>query len=371
MIPRAFSDTLECILLADDLTGACDAAVHFAARRHPTSAAVSPDCALAGGRVWAVNTQSRDLGRAAIERLMAKASATLPIGPATAIFKKIDSTLRGNAGMETMAAVEAFGCELAVFAPALPALGRVVVGGSLRVTGNAQFKSIELARWLRTQGVAAFAHVGAGAMAGAVADGARLVSLDAACDGDLDLIVAEALALRRRILWAGSAGLAAALARALPAGQAAIPAAPRVRGPVLFGIGSTHAATMAQREALVAARTIVSMTAAQASAESIAQALAGGSHVWLHIPRGQVAEATVRALLARAPAAALALSGGDTAWLVCQALGVKRIDLEREILPGIPRGTLRGGEQEGLPVATKSGGFGAPDALIQVADHFA
>lgn len=371
VIPLAFSDALECLLLADDLTGACDAAVHFAARGHLTSAAASLDCEVRGARVWAVNTESRDLGCAAIERLMAKASAGLPIGRATVIFKKIDSTLRGNAGMETMAALAAFGCELAVFTPALPALGRTVESGSLRVAGSAQFEPVELAGWLRAQGVDGFAHVRAGAIAGAVAGGARLVSLDAVSDGDLDRIVAEALALGRRILWAGSAGLAAALARALPAGRSAMPPAPRVRGPVLFGIGSTHAATLAQREALAAARPMVSMTATAASAESIARALAGGSHVWLHIPRGQVAEATVREQLAGAPVAALALSGGDTASLVCRALGVERIDLEQEIVPGIPRGTLRGGERDGMAVATKSGGFGAPDALIRVADCFA
>jgi uncharacterized protein YgbK (DUF1537 family) len=364
------SPALECLLLADDLTGACDAAVHFAMRGHRTAAAVSLDCAVREARVWAVNTESRDLGPAAIERLMAKASATLPIGPATVIFKKIDSTLRGNAGMETMSALKAFACDLAVFTPALPAQGRTVEGGNLRVF-SAEFAPIELAGWLRAQGMENCAHVRAGAMAGAVDGGARVLSFDAASDGDLDRMVVEALALGRRILWAGSAGLAAALARALPSGRAPIQAAARVHGPVLFAIGSNHAATVAQQRALAAARPVARMTCAQASAESIALALGGGSHVWLHIPRGQVSRRTVRELLAGLPAAALALSGGDTASLVCRALGVERIDLQHEIVSGIPRGALDGGELDGMAVATKSGGFGAPDALIKVADFFA
>jgi D-threonate/D-erythronate kinase len=41
-----------------------------------------------------------------------------------------------------------------------------------------------------------------------------------------------------------------------------------------------------------------------------------------------------------------------------------------EIVPGIPRGILRGGMFDGLPVATKSGGFGDADALIRIADFF-
>ena len=69
----------------------------------------------------------------------------------------------------------------------------------------------------------------------------------------------------------------------------------------------------------------------------------------------------------RAP---LVLSGGDTASLVCRALDVRAIELCREVAPGIPYGILHGGPFDGLPVATKSGGFGCPDALMQVADFF-
>ena len=362
---------LDCLLLADDLTGACDAAVHFAMRGHPAAAAVSLDSAVGPARVWAVNTESRDLGPDGIVGLMAKASATLPAGPATVIFKKIDSTLRGNAGLETAAALEAFGCDLAVFTPAFPAMGRTVERGTLRVAASDGFAPVELAGWLRAQGVECCAHVSAGAIEGAMAAGARVVTLDAASDADLDCVVAEALALGRRILWAGSAGLAAALARALPAGPATFQTAERIRGPVLFGIGSNHAATLAQREALAAARPLAQFTCVNASADSIARALGGGEHVWLHLPRAQVPEETVRELVAGALAAALALSGGDTASLVCRALGAGRIDLQDEILPGVPRGTLRGGQRDGMAVVTKSGGFGAPDALIKVADFFA
>ena len=41
------------------------------------------------------------------------------------------------------------------------------------------------------------------------------------------------------------------------------------------------------------------------------------------------------------------LSGGDTASLVCRALGVRRIQLEDEIAPGIPWGNLSGGAFDG------------------------
>jgi uncharacterized protein YgbK (DUF1537 family) len=90
----------------------------------------------------------------------------------------------------------------------------------------------------------------------------------------------------------------------------------------------------------------------------------------LRIPRGLVTVERVRQLICGAPAAALVISGGDTTTLVCRAAGVRSIVLCDEIVPGVPRGILRGGEFDGVSVATKSGGFGRSDTLIQVADFF-
>jgi uncharacterized protein YgbK (DUF1537 family) len=107
-----------------------------------------------------------------------------------------------------------------------------------------------------------------------------------------------------------------------------------------------------------------------ATRESIGDALASGKHVILRIPRGLVSMDQVREQISGVPAAALVLSGGDTASLVCRAAGVQRIELCDEIVAGVPRGILQGGEFDGVPVATKSGGFGDRDTLIRVADFF-
>jgi uncharacterized protein YgbK (DUF1537 family) len=362
---------LECLLLADDLTGACDAAVHFAERGRRTAVAPTLHHSASGVEVWAVNTDSRNLEPGALAERIAEARDGLPTGPDTILFKKIDSTLRGNAGLEAMEVLKAFRCDLAIFTPALPAMGRVVERGRLRVLGNEAFTPIEIPAWFAAQGVRDCVHPTTATLAEAAGSGARLLSLDAICDGDLDCIVAEARALNRRILWVGSAGLASALARALPKRTAEARPGRAVRGPVVFGIGSTHAVTLAQQQALTSGRPVLRIACTEAAAEPLAAALRDGQHVWLDLPRGQVAEEAVRRTLAGAPAAALALSGGDTASLICRALSVDRIEIEHELLPGIPRGRLRGGLLNGMAVVTKSGGFGAPDALIQVADYFA
>jgi D-threonate/D-erythronate kinase len=307
--------SIECLLIADDLTGACDAAVHFARRGLSTIVPLVPGAP--GARVAAISTDSRDLPPEEIRRAIANAAAEYPA--ASLIFKKIDSTLRGSPGLEIAAALEAFDCEEAVVCPAFPKLHRVVESGYLRVTNDPGFAPLDVAARLQ---------------------GARVVCVDAASDEDLDRIAAVLLPRGRRVLWAGSGGLASALARCL--GESCLP--PPVRtGRVLFCIGSDHPVTLAQVNALSAARP---------------------QHEILRVPRGKPFDPPARP-------AALVLSGGDTASLVCRAIGVHYIELCDEIVPGVPRGILRGGMFDGVSVVTKSGGFGEPDALIRVADFFA
>lgn len=358
---------LECFVIADDLTGACDAAVHFAMRGRPTVVPIAGVPGKPSPDVVAISTESRDLEPAALPQLIAAAAASLDTAPRM-VFKKIDSTLRGHAGVEIAAALEAFRCDVAVVCPAFPRMNRIVEAGCLRVAGATDFVPIDVAAYLCAQGVEDCMHVQPGAVAGAIASGARTVVLDAVCDADLDRIVAAARAIDRRILWAGSAGLASALARTFPA--KCCRHEPARRGPVLFCIGSDHRVTIAQQTALVNQRQALLVQPELAEAEWIRGALGQDRPVVLRIPRRHVSAEWLREQIAGAPAAAVVLSGGDTASLFCRAAGVGRIDLLDEILPGIPRGVIRGGDFDGVSVATKSGGFGDADALIQVADYY-
>ncbi len=392
-----------CLLIADDLTGACDAAVHFAMRGYRTVVSLDREPEASGADVLAVSTESRGLGREELRDVFAGLGrgAASPRGPidnrpagfqpapharARILFKKIDSTLRGNVGAEVALAAEAFGCDAALVTPAFPAMGRTVESGFLRVAG-ADFAPVGMAAYWREQGLRGCAHVPPSGVPAALEAGTRYISIDAASDSDLDAIAAVGLASARRILWAGSAGLASALARALPAGphleaapaerrgwQVKAPAPPSCqpsgRGAVLFCIGSDHPVTLDQQRSLSTARPTAELSAETAEPESILAALGRGWHVALRIPHGRVAADRVRRIVGgvRAP---LVLTGGDTASLVCRALGVREIHLHREIAPGIPQGLIAGGLFDGVPVVTKSGAFGRPGVLIQIADTFA
>jgi uncharacterized protein YgbK (DUF1537 family) len=194
-----------------------------------------------------------------------------------------------------------------------------------------------------------------------------VVLVDAAGDADLDAIVCETLSLRQRVLWAGSAGLAAALARTMGTASPAWPAPSAA--PAHFCLGSDHTVTLEQQSRLIQHRGAALFTADAATPGAIRGALQQGRHVLLRIRRGHTSPARIRELLA-GRASPLVLSGGDTASLVCRALDIRAIDLWQEVAPGIPCGQAIGGPFDRMAVVTKSGGFGGADALIEVADFF-
>lgn len=341
-----------CALIADDLTGACDAAAPFKLQGASAIACLTADLTWAAEHdVAAVSSDTRDLAPSAVEHHIRAAAVRFAALNPQIVFKKIDSTLRGHVGTEIATALEAFSCEFAVITPAFPRMGRLIRNGHLYVEGDANWTPIDIVKQLETQGLGPCTHTEAGAICEAIERGHRFISVEAACDGALDALVSETFRLGRRVLYAGSAGLAAALAKMVfPHRGHAVPYEPRPL-PCIFCIGSDHPVTLAQLGALASERP--------------------GRHRIVSITRGQTSCRQIRDLFEPADNfAALVLSGGDTASLVCKGFEVEAIEIEGEIVTGLPWGRFRGGPLNGLPVATKSGGFGRSDALIKVADFF-
>ncbi|MGP8247494.1 MAG: nucleotide-binding domain containing protein, partial [Bryobacteraceae bacterium] len=187
-----------------------------------------------------------------------------------------------------------------------------------------------------------------------------------------DNIIRAGLGWHRRALFAGSGGLAAALARALRPQPDARLRTGRAAGPAIFCIGSDHPATLEQEAGLLSRRPAVRLDARLASPDEVVAGLRQSKHVVLRMPRGTTPPAVVRNLLFPAVqhAGGLLLSGGDTASMVCRAVGVNSIRLVDEVGAGIPFGLLRGGPLDGHTTVTKSGAFGNADALVLVADFF-
>src|SRR4051794_25466561 len=120
------------LALADDLTGALEIGAKFAAAGIPATVST----ALAWDRstpVSVIDTETRHLPAAeaaAIIGRLARVADNVRL-----LFKKTDSTLRGNIGAELDALAAVFPASRVVYVPAYPRMGRTVRDGTLLVNG--------------------------------------------------------------------------------------------------------------------------------------------------------------------------------------------------------------------------------------------
>ena len=367
------TDPFSCVLIADDLTGACDSALQFKLHGAKSVVYLSPDRYHPGkAHVHAFNADTRDMQLARMHHQIQRIAAITSSAAPAVIFKKIDSLLRGNPGAEISAAMRAFACDLAIITPAFPAMGRVVRNGHLEVLGDSAWKPIHVLSLLRAQGVAECLHVSPDNLSASLKRGATHISLDAVTQSDLIQILTSATNTGRKILWAGSAGLALALAKAF-CSKAVIPEVPHPgTSPPAFFIGSTHPVTQLQVEALRSQRPTVEVSLDIVTLSSLTSALSHGAHAIVRVPERGVHLHQLRSLLQaiQNQVRAIIMSGGDTASLVCRSIDAHEIEIAGQVVTGLPWGRLRGGLLDGFLAATKSGAFGVESDLITVADFF-
>jgi uncharacterized protein YgbK (DUF1537 family) len=358
-------------MLADDLTGACDAGAPFAERGHLALVWLAPEPPPPAGLLILV-TASRSLAPDAANDAARSACRRLRALHRDVVFLKIDSTFRGNPGAEIQAVMEEAGFRLAVVSPAFPAMGRTVEEGRLRVAG--QPTTLHLASYLAGQGLRRVIELDAGEyeqLRQLACGEPAVVVADASSQSDLERLAGVIASLDPQPLPVGSAGLAMEIAARIrpvssPAPQTGPNAPP---GPVLFVIGSTHSATQEQLATLQHSGAALVSPGGMAA---LATALRAGRHAVMLVEPSCTRLDEARALpeIVRACGVrAMVLSGGDTALLVLRALPAQGIRLERQIQIGIPLGRLAGGPLDGFPVATKAGGFGGPDALAGCARY--
>lgn len=369
------------VILADDLTSAGDGAAPFSQAGHDarillTATADVPAHAVG---VSAVDLRSRVLGEdAAVVRTE---RAARRFANAEVLVKTVDSTLRGHVAAELRAAWAGSRKHAVVLAPAFPAEGRVTVNGVQYVHGVPVHES-DYARDpvnpVRSSDLASLLPEavlarpdGAAALPELIANG-NLIVYSAADDGDLDVLVGAVPRLDE-VLWVGSPGLAAALARrcARASGRPTPRPAP-ARRPLIV-VGSTNPASRRQLAELRTRGDVQCVTVAvdptpamEALRHATAPILALQTPGERHTPQAAQALASSQAVVVRALAEdhavdALVITGGETATTVLEPLGATGIDLLDEPEPGVVRGTLTG--RLALPVLIKAGGFG-DDALL-------
>ncbi len=377
--------------------------------------------------VLSVNTASRHLpGRQASERARDALGWLLSQG-CRSFYKKLDSTLRGPMGAEIAALRRDLGSALAVVAPAFPQAGRTTLGGyqlvdgvpvSLTSYGSDPLHPVKeahlptlLAEGGERVGLIEWKTVSEGPDAIArelfrmLASEVRTVVVDAVRPEDLRSLATAIHHAPYMILPAGSAGLAAALVEtqgALPRLSGAEAPKGRLLGklpPVFIVNGSANPVSLQQLGALEAdvRRIVVDVRqllltddeAVERLAREVLQGLLAGRDVLLttatsaaEVRRDQelgadlglspfqvgqhlteVMGRLVRRVVSQGEVTHLVLVGGETAASVLSQLPGDRLEILSEVLPAIPVSRLIGTP---LRIVTKSGGFGAPEALRDI-----
>jgi uncharacterized protein YgbK (DUF1537 family) len=414
-------------IFADDLTGAGDTSLQFHGPGRDTW--IVPELTAetrvpVGFATLAINTESRHRLPAEAAVAVDKALRYLQRAGCTRFYKKIDSTLRGNVGAEIIQALHTLRHELAIVAPAFPQASRLTVGGYQLVDGlpvNASpyardplspVKHAHLPTLLEEELGEPVAHVGlkevmggaeavAGAIVRAVSERKRVLVADAARPEDLNAIARAMAITPYRVLPVGSAGLARAIAQPHHLLAGTTPEYLRPGPPVLVVAGSLNPVTIAQvaRLATHAERIVVDAPAlllgertalnrlvarvlppllsgrdvvitTGATEDALRQVGALGRDLGMGaIQTGAQLVAAMGALVAAVVGdvrlSGLVLAGGETALGVCRALGAPPMRVVDELLPAMPllRVELPSGP---LKVATKSGGFGDPEALVSL-----
>jgi uncharacterized protein YgbK (DUF1537 family) len=412
-------------ILADDLTGSADAASYFRSERRRVRVTFTEeapwDFTLGGDVVQVFDTESRDLAADQARRRIERAAIPLARrSKASLIFKKVDSTLRGNLGVEIDTALRALRRPLAVLAPALPAHRRAVRGGRLLVDGipitqvrgahdpRRPVRADRVARVLAETSHLPIHEVGLDAvrrgsshLAQTLRDLAASPGI-AVCDAETEedlALVATASASSLAFLPCGSAGLARALARVWDDGGDAPPPGPAgggLPGPrchdALVAVGSANSVAHEQLGVLQRATGIpvvalrpnrladpVSRDAEvnrareqvlRSSERILAVAIAPGAVEGTPaLARFEVDLARVglawfeRGKTSGADVRGLVCTGGATALALAHALEAVALWPEGEVSPGVPWSWMEGVRSRVLLV-TKAGGFGGPTALL-------
>ena len=247
------------LMIADDFTGALDTGVQFAARGAATCVVTDPayDFSRAGKdvQVLVLDAETRHLSPEAAYGVVHRAVRDALKAGFSYIYKKTDSALRGNIGSELAAVMDAAGADRLPFIPAFPKMNRVTRGGVHYIDGTPVADSVfgkdpfepvrrsHVGEIIAEQsGVPVTVH---GVEEEASAQGAPGIQVyDAATDDDLQRIGRQ-LGREGLRLCAGCAGFGTVLAELL-ALEGTTPRLPKLKPALFVACGSVNPVTLRQ-----------------------------------------------------------------------------------------------------------------------------
>jgi uncharacterized protein YgbK (DUF1537 family) len=325
---------MQVLALADDVTGALEAGAKFAASGISAKVAIGmatrPRCEL-----LVIDTETRHLPADAAARVI----EDLPVEGARIIYKKTDSTLRGNIAAELHALCRMRPDLPICFIPSYPQLGRTVSDGLLHVHGVPVHETAFAADPLNPIRDSSVANV---------VRGLNCRIFDGASHEDVARAVRESIG--GPCILAGPASVAEALAAEL--GHPRQLSWPRVQNCAIVN-GSLHEVSARQ----------VARALERGCPWDVLRAPAPSSAT--HAAYASLTGCYVREYLKQRTVDALMVFGGDTAFGILDAVGCRVLEPLGEIVPGVPVSQVPGHHWH---LITKAGGFGEEDLILSVKD---
>jgi D-threonate/D-erythronate kinase len=393
----AEAEVLSVAIIADDLTGAMDAAAPFAQRGLTTCVLSDPD-ALDGSvarrcKVVALTTESRHAEPAAAAAAVRAAILRLERRRPALVFKKIDSTLRGNVSVEVVAAMEAVNALLLVIAPAVPTQGRTVRCGAVYVHG-VPLQDAPIGR----DAMSAPPSETLGALLRTLRAGLTVIDvprtdplplcgltlpaaliIDCEQQSDFDRVAHALSPPKQQTLLVGARGFAEALAEQHYGAARTLPAQLQGTARLLYVVGSRTPESTLQAQRMILTRGALLLAApggyldTEAAAAKVlhspdAPVVLQAQPAATSYPASEVAHRIgqlAAELLSRCAFQGLVVTGGDTARALLAALEASAIEVLGEILPGVALGRIDCNGRQ-ITLVTKAGGFGGEDLFAQI-----
>ena len=424
-----------CLIIADDLTGGADTGAQFAKRGLNTLLISLKDylhidfTKYLKKDVLVINTDSRGLSYDKAFRLVSGLLKRYDKRHFPIIYKKIDSTLRGNIGYEIDAILKETNISLCFMAPSYPEQKRALVGGIMMVgekpvalteaarDTNSPVQESHVFKLLKNQSSYKIGRIDLTYVASSCErlqkavekeqkKGNSIIIFDAFSRQDLTNIADVAFCMEKIPLFVGSAGLAKEVAKKLSPSKARKNFQPSQRrakpfkhifiiGGSISGVTHEQLKRVEQDKRIfpfqLSKSFMMSENKRRQAQENNLSSMIGNSlaqdhailrtypkrlfskdlsdpPIYLEITKslGQIALSAMEKSKVDAHDLVLILTGGDTALGVLTVLKAKGIEIEGELLEGIVKGHLIGGDWNGLTIITKAGAFGKEDALEKI-----
>ena len=402
------------LIVADDFTGANDTGVQFTRQKIGSVVVTEPgDIASAVKEYDAiiVDTESRCDSKTDAYKKSFRTGKISGIHNFKYVYKKIDSTMRGNIGAEISGLMDSMDFSHAVIAPALPVYGRTTRNGYVYVNGillektetandpktpvsDSFIPSIISQQTNRKTVVIRYEDVTKGEefirekIKDEFRNGAQVVVVDAIEHKDLEILASAVTGLDDRILLAGSTGFARHLAEQL--------ISRRKKSSNIVIAGSISQVTIDQLNHTIKNRKVsvidvdtdkllsgdqkqekarilgaVKETSEKgedivirsaATKDVVTKSFEAGKSKGIDSFKVSEIIATflggiTRSILIGAEVNGLVITGGDIAIKTARCLDANGMIINGEILPGIPFGYFVGEQGKDVKVATKAGGF--------------